>query len=102
MLFVLPQGIATVVDGEVVGVTITDPGNFYQRNFYITFAGGGGVGAYAFATVAPIIDGGGVTDIAMIEGGHNYVLPPTVIFGDETPNTRFTFFTETQRKRTNL
>jgi hypothetical protein len=88
------QGVATVIDGEVVGVEITDPGNFYQRNFYVTFTGGGGGGAYAFATVAPIVDGGGVTAIAMIEGGHNYTHPPTIIFGDETPNTRFTFFTK--------
>ena len=88
------QGVATVVDGEVTGVTITDPGKFYQRNFYVTFVGGGGLGALGFATVADLVDGGGVTDIAMIEGGSGYTSAPRVIFGDETPNTRFTFFTK--------
>ena len=86
-------GIAQVVNGKVTGVTITDPGNFYQRDFYVTFIGGGGVGAIGFATVADIVDGGGVTGVTIQEGGTNYSSSPTVVFGDETPNTRFTFFT---------
>ncbi len=86
-------GTVTIIDGEITAVNITTPGNFYSRNFYITFSGGGGVGALAFATIADLVDGGGVASVAMLEGGYNYTSQPNIIFGDETPNTRFTFFT---------
>ena len=88
------SGTCTIINGEITGVTITNPGKFYTKNFYISFVGGGGVGASAFATVAELVDGGGVTAVAMEEGGHNYTSQPTIVFGEETPNTRFTFFTE--------
>lgn len=88
------QGTVTIINGEITAVNITSAGNFYSRNFYITFVGGGGQGALAFATVADLVDGGGVESVAMLEGGINYTSQPTVVFGDETPNTRFTFFTK--------
>lgn len=87
-------GTVNIVNGEITEVFIDSPGNFYSRNFYVTFAGGGGVGALGFATITDLVDGGGVIEVAMLEGGHNYTSQPTIIFGDETPNTRFTFFTE--------
>ena len=86
-------GTVTIINGEITAVNITSPGNFYSRDFYITFVGGGGQGALAFATIADLVDGGGVESVAMLEGGINYTSQPTIIFGDETPNTRFTFFT---------
>lgn len=87
-------GTVTIIDGEITTVNITNPGNFYSRDFYITFIGGGGVGALAFAKIAALVDGGGIESVAMLEGGHNYTDQPTIVFGDETPNTRFTFFTD--------
>lgn len=88
------EGTVTIIDGAITAVNITKPGNFYQRDFYITFTGGGGQGALAFANIQSLVDGGGVESVAMLEGGHNYTSQPTIIFGDETPNTRFTFFTQ--------
>ena len=88
------QGTVTIIDGEITQVNITDAGNFYSRDFYITFVGGGGQGALAFANIADLVDGGGVESVAMLEGGVNYTSQPTIVFGDETPNTRFTFFTK--------
>ena len=88
------QGNVTIINGEITAVNITDPGRFYTRDFYINFIGGGGQGALAFATIAPLVNGGGIEAVAMLEGGVNYTSQPTIVFGDETPNTRFTFFTE--------
>tara|TARA_R100000152_G_C6781785_1_gene217110 strand:- start:3694 stop:7419 length:3726 start_codon:yes stop_codon:yes gene_type:complete len=55
-LFSGPQatGTATVVDGAVTAVTITDAGYNYHSGATVTFDGGGGSGATATATVSPL------------------------------------------------
>ena len=49
---VKPATVTVVAGGEVTGVTIDDLGANYTNNFYCQFYGGGGVGAYAYATAS--------------------------------------------------
>ena len=55
-LFSGPQatGTASVVDGAVTAVTITDAGSNYHSGATVTFDGGGGSGAAATATASPL------------------------------------------------
>ena len=79
-------GEAVVSNGEVVEVIIKDPGKYYTENCYVYFYGGGGQGAYGYAEVAPLKEGGGIQSVTMIESGYNYVSSPKVIFGTELTN----------------
>ena len=79
------SGVATVENGSVTGVTITDAGAFYPNNFYVSFYGGGGVGAYAYAKVN---NAGSIETVTMVDGGVNYTSAPTPVFGSfETDRT---------------
>lgn len=80
------KGRAIVQNGEVIGVDITDPGMYYTKNFYVYFYGGSGQGALGFAEVEPLIEGGGVKSVTMIDGGFNYRTSPNVLFGTELTN----------------
>ena len=67
--------IAQVVNGFVVGATITSGGSGYTNNPGVTISGGGGSGANATAT----IDGNGfVVSIAITATGKGYTSVPTI------------------------
>jgi len=86
-------GYARVAGGEVIGVDLVDAGWNYSKNFYISFIGGGGVGAYAQAFVAPLSEGGYIKQIVMIDGGVNYTSEPIPNFLYDCDNTHFTIYT---------
>jgi len=73
---------ATVVNGFVVAVTVTDGGSGYGQAPNVTFVGGGGSGATATA----ILNQGSVSQIVVLTAGSGYtnalavvVDPPPVI-----------------------
>ena len=70
------QAYATpqVVDGFVVGATITSGGSGYAAAPAVTIVGGGGTNASAMATVA----GGAVTGIIITDAGDGYSSAPTI------------------------
>ena len=87
-------GTATVDNGAVTGVVLTDQGGGYRHNFYVSFYGGGGVGAYAYAEVDDIKRGGKVLSITMVSGGHNYTSAPNIEFGDMDTDRDMLFYTD--------
>lgn len=81
-------GIATVIGGivdlcepnetllRIQGVELSNPGSGYTVAPKISFSGGGGSGAEAFATI-----GNGIVGIITItNGGSGYITPPTISF----------------------
>ena len=60
---------ATVVDGVVTGLSLTNPGYSYVAAPYVQILGNG-AGAEAVATVSP---GGGVATLTVTAGGSGYV-----------------------------
>jgi hypothetical protein len=81
-------GIATMIGGivdicepdpnllRVQGVELTNPGRGYVEPPMVTFTGGGGSGAEAFATIGDGIIG----IITVTDGGSGYINSPTVSF----------------------
>ena len=65
---------AQVVNGFVVGATITDAGYGYESNPVVTITGGGGTGAKATATQF----NGVVTSITITNPGIGYTSAPTI------------------------
>jgi hypothetical protein len=65
---------ATVVDGIVAGITITDNGCCYTNAPLVLLQGGGGNGATATA----IISNGVVSDIIITDGGFGYTSTPSI------------------------
>jgi hypothetical protein len=65
---------AQVVNGFVVGATITDGGYGYVENPTVTITGGGGTGAKASATQF----NGAVTSITINNSGSGYTSTPTI------------------------
>ena len=65
---------AQVVNGFVVGATITDGGYGYESNPVVTITGGGGTGAKATATQF----NGVVTSITITNPGSGYTSTPTI------------------------
>jgi hypothetical protein len=65
---------AQVVNGFVVGATITDVGYGYESNPVVTITGGGGTGAKATATQF----NGVVTSITITNPGSGYTSTPTI------------------------
>ena len=68
-------GVASVVNGFVISVSVTDPGSGYTSPPLVAFSGGGGEGARASATIA----NGAVSFITVTDAGSGYTSPPTVI-----------------------
>ena len=67
------KGTATLINGFVTGVTITDNGHGYEGVIPpVTFLGGGGSGAKGIA----IVSNGVVTGISMTASGSGYTKPP--------------------------
>jgi formylglycine-generating enzyme required for sulfatase activity len=72
---------ATVVNGFVVAITVTDGGAGYPVAPVVTITGGGGSGAVAVAVVAD----GAVTQITVTGAGSGYTSIPTVVISDPPP-----------------
>ena len=69
------NAIAIVVNGFIVGATITDGGSGYTNAPNIQFVDTTGTGATAIATIS----NGSVTGISIITTGHGYTSTPTVV-----------------------
>jgi hypothetical protein len=67
--------VATVVNGFVVAVTVTDGGSGYASVPIVIISGGGGTGATAFATMI----NGAVNTVIVNNAGIGYTSVPTVI-----------------------
>jgi hypothetical protein len=65
---------ATVANGGIVAVTVTEGGCGYTNTPVISFAGGGGTGATATA----VVSNGVVVGITVTDPGTGYTLAPTV------------------------
>jgi len=66
--------VAQVVNGFVVGASLTDGGRGYTNAPAVTITGGGGTGATAVATIA----NGAVTAITLLTTGNGYTSTPTI------------------------
>ncbi len=86
-------GRARVSKGEVVEVIIDSPGKYYTQDFFVYFIGGGGTGAYGYAEVDPLIEGGGVSRVTMLNGGNNFTHSPKIVFGTEISNKVIIIYT---------
>jgi hypothetical protein len=71
---IIATATAQVVNGFVVGATITSGGNGYTNNPLVTITGGGGTGAKAIATQF----NGVVTSITITNPGSGYTSTPTI------------------------
>lgn len=70
----IARATAQVVNGFVIGVTVTDGGSGYDAIPTVTFIGGGGSGAGAYATVS----GESVVSITVTNAGTGYTNAPAV------------------------
>ena len=68
------SGTATVSNGSVIALTLTDSGSGYQSKPTITLSGGGGTGAYVDGIYTK-----GVTSVGITSAGTGYVSAPIVI-----------------------
>lgn len=66
--------VATVVNGFIIAVTVTDGGSGYWTPPAVTISGGGGSGAQAMASVT----NGTVYAITVLSAGQGYTTNPTV------------------------
>jgi hypothetical protein len=73
---------AQVVNGFVVGATVTGGGSGYGSNVVVSIVGGGGNGATASATVS----GGVVTKVSITAAGIGYTNPPSIIIAPPLVN----------------
>lgn len=72
------QGTATIANGALKAVTITNPGSDYFSGApTVTFTGGGGTGAQGTATLS---SSGTVSGVTISNGGTGYTSAPTVTF----------------------
>ena len=74
----LTAATATVENGIVTGITVTNGGSRYTVAPTVTLTGGGGSDAIARAMINE--DRGVVTSITVTSGGSGYITPPTVNF----------------------
>ncbi len=66
---------ASVANGSVVGIVVTNQGDGYVITPSVTLTGGGGTGAMACATLSS----GQVCQVSVLQGGAGYTTPPTVV-----------------------
>ena len=71
------QFVATVVNGIVTQVTVTDPGSNYEVPPILVFTGGGGEGAFAETTIEQ--GSGKVTGVINLQGGTGYTSGTPVV-----------------------
>jgi len=85
---------AQVVDGLVVGATVTSGGSGYGSNVVVTIlSDGGGTNATAIATVS----GGVVTGIAITSAGGGYAKPPTIVISSPPANALWPTVTQAMK-----
>jgi hypothetical protein len=65
---------ATVTNGSITAVTITNGGSGYTSLPVLTLTGGGGNGA----ALLPVIAGGQVVGVTVLDGGRQYTSAPTI------------------------
>ena len=75
------KGVATVVNGFVVGVNIIDPGAGYTNAPAVSFVGGGGSGVSAETSIT----NGMVESVTILSTGRGYTNPPVVFIDPPTP-----------------
>jgi len=73
---------ARVVNGFVVGATVTSGGSGYGSNVVVSFLGGGGSNATAVATVS----GGVVTAVTITDAGIGYTNAPAIVIAPPPAN----------------
>jgi hypothetical protein len=76
----IARATAQVVNGFVVGATITDPGCGYTTPPRVVIQGGGGTGATATA----VVSNGSLTDIVITDAGIGYTNIPTIFIDPPT------------------
>lgn len=69
--------VATVLNGFVVGATVTSGGCGFTNTPVVAFVGGGGAGAAGVANVT----NGSVVSITITHAGNGYSSPPTILIG---------------------
>jgi len=74
---------ATVMFGFVVNIQINDPGAGYVQPPPVTFTGGGGTSAVAYA----VLTNGSIASIIVTNAGSGYTSAPTVIISPPTRST---------------
>jgi len=72
-------GIASLANGTIGIVTITNPGSGYVIRPSVTFIGGGGVGA---AATVRLTQSGAISAIYITDAGTGYTSPPTIVISD--------------------
>ena len=79
----LKSGVALLGagSGSVTSITVDDGGSGFDSVPDVTFTGGGGIGAEAFA----VVESGAVTEVIVTGGGGGYASAPTVVFPGGTP-----------------
>ena len=93
---IIPGQITVTVDtalGQITDLQIASRGYYYTEDFFITFSGGGGTGAFGYAFVSPIELGGRIQTVALLAPGFNYRSTPEAILGDELTETQFEIYT---------
>ena len=73
---------AQVLNGFVVGATVTSGGSGYGSNVVVSIVGGGGSNATAIATVS----GGVVTGLTITDAGIGYTTTPSIIVAPPPAN----------------
>ncbi len=73
---------AQVLNGFVVGATVTSGGSGYGSNVVVSIVGGGGSNATAIATVS----GGVVTGLTITDAGIGYATTPSIIIAPPPAN----------------
>ena len=73
---------AQVINGFVVGATVTSGGSGYGSNVIVSIVGGGGSNATAIATVS----GGVVTGLAITDAGIGYTTTPSILIAPPPVN----------------
>jgi phage tail sheath protein FI len=81
---------ASIANGSVIAITVSNPGALYE-NPVVTITGGGGTGAQAIATTIDVqefggipataesvLSGGEISSIGITSSGSGYTSPPTV------------------------
>jgi hypothetical protein len=71
------KAVAQLVNGFIVGATVTDPGCGYTNPPAVLIQGGNGSGALARA----VISNGEVTEIQILDAGFGYTSQPRIVIG---------------------
>lgn len=75
--------------GGVYSVTVTDPGAGYDSAPAVSFTGGGGTGAKAYAIMTGSAGALTIASIVVTDPGKGYTSAPTVVFTGGTPTVTF-------------